>query len=93
MITPTLRAEGLVRDLVRYVQTLRKDAGYSLDDRITVGLLGLTPEAHAAVEEFGAYFRQETLATVLLFEDDGLAWDASDGQRLDGDTVEVRVRR
>jgi len=92
-ITPTLRAEGLVRDLVRYVQTLRKDAGYSLDDRITVGLLGLTPEAHAAVEEFGAYFRQETLATVLLFEDDGLAWDASDGQRLDGDTVEVRVRR
>jgi len=92
-ITPSLRAEGLVRDLVRYVQTLRKDADFSLDDRITVGLLGLNEEARAAVAEFEAYFRQETLATTVLFEDDGVPWDAVESQKLDGQPVEVRVRR
>lgn len=92
-ITPSLRAEGLVRDLVRYVQTLRKDADFALDDRITVALLGLNEEARAAVAEFDGYFRQETLATTVLFEDDGAAWDAADRQKLDGQPVEVRVRR
>jgi len=92
-ITPSLRAEGLVRDLVRYVQTLRKDADFALDDRITVALLHLTDEARAAVAEFDAYFRQETLATTLLFQDDGVPWDAAESQKLDGQPVEVRVRR
>ncbi|MHB1317209.1 MAG: DUF5915 domain-containing protein, partial [Anaerolineae bacterium] len=93
VITPSLRAEGLVRDLVRYVQTLRKDADFALDDRITVGLLGLNGEGRTAVAEFDTYFRQETLATTVLFEDDGARWDAADNQKLDGQPVEVRVRR
>jgi isoleucyl-tRNA synthetase len=92
-ITPSLRAEGLVRDLVRYVQTLRKDADFALDDRITVGLFSLSDEARAAVAEFEGYFRQETLATAVLFADDGGVWNASDTQKLDGQAVEVRVRR
>ncbi|MBM3190836.1 MAG: class I tRNA ligase family protein, partial [Chloroflexi bacterium] len=49
VITPALRAEGLVRDIVRHVQTLRKEADYRLDERITVGLLGLNEEVRAAV--------------------------------------------
>ncbi|MGI6368591.1 MAG: class I tRNA ligase family protein [Anaerolineae bacterium] len=92
-ITPELRAEGLVRDLVRYVQTLRKDADYALDDRITVGLFGLSAEAREAVRAFAGYLRQETLADAVLLEDDGATWDAADQQRLDGEPVEVRVRR
>jgi isoleucyl-tRNA synthetase len=92
-ITPSLRAEGLVRDLVRYVQTLRKDADFALDDRITVGLLDLNDEARAAVAEFEGYFRQETLASTVLFADDGGTWNAGDSQKLDGQPVEVRVRR
>jgi len=92
-ITPALRAEGLVRDLVRYVQTLRKDAGFELDDRITVAFLGLDDEARAAVAEFEAYLRQETLATRVLLADDGASWEATDTQKLDGRTVEIRIRR
>ena len=34
VITPELQAEGLAREVVRRVQTLRKDAGFDLDDRI-----------------------------------------------------------
>ena len=49
VITPELEAEGQVRDLVRYVQTLRKDADYDLDQRISVGLFWPDDAAAEAV--------------------------------------------
>ena len=93
VITPELAAEGLVRDLVRYVQTLRKEAGYELDDRITVGLFGLGEQARAALEELRGYLCEETLCTTLLTEDDGGAWDREQTVKLDGERVRVAVRR
>ncbi|MBU1177626.1 isoleucine--tRNA ligase [Patescibacteria group bacterium] len=35
-ITPELRQEGIARDIVRFIQDLRKEADYNVDDRITV---------------------------------------------------------
>ena len=92
-ITPALAAEGMVRDLVRYVQTLRKEAGYQLDDRITVGLFGLQGEAHEALAGLKDYLCEETLCTVLLTEEDGRAWDREQAVKLSGAEVRVAVRR
>ncbi len=92
-ITPELAAEGMVRDLVRYVQTLRKEADYQLDDRITVGLFGLGGEARAALNDLQGYLCEETLCTHLLTEDDGRAWDREQTVKLDGTQVRVAVRR
>ena len=91
-ITPELRDEGLVRDLVRYVQTLRKDVDYDLDRRIVVGLFSLSDEARGAVERFRDYLTAETLATEVLFADDGGAWDGRTEEKLAGDRVEIAVR-
>jgi isoleucyl-tRNA synthetase len=64
-ITPELRAEGLAREVVRRIQTMRKDAGFSIDDRITTSYVaeGELAEVMAA---WGDYIRAETLTTQLV---------------------------
>ena len=64
VITPELRAEGLAREVVRRVQTMRKDAGFNIEDRITTWYVaeGELTEVMAA---WGDYIRAETLSTDL----------------------------
>jgi len=93
VITPELEAEGRVRDLVRYVQTLRKDADYDLDQRITVGLFGLDAAAAEAVQGLRDYILQETLCVRLLLADDGNVWDQRQSFKLSGREVTVAVRK
>jgi isoleucyl-tRNA synthetase len=64
-ITPELRAEGLAREVVRRIQTMRKEAGFSIDDRITTSYTaeGELAEVMAA---WGDYIRAETLTTQLV---------------------------
>jgi isoleucyl-tRNA synthetase len=92
-IDESLRHEGLVRDIVRHVQTLRKEADYRLDERITVGLFGLNADARAAVSAFEQYLCAETLCTRLLTADDGRAWDRREQVKLAGVEIGVAVRR
>ncbi len=92
-IDETLRHEGLVRDIVRHVQTLRKEADYRLDERITVGLFGLDEDIRAAVNAFEPYLCEETLCTQLLLADDGRPWDRREQLKLAGAEITVAVRR
>ena len=63
-ITPELLQEGLVRDLIRAVQTIRKDRDFDVTDRVTVTLEG-DEELLAAVRRFEDYLRSETLTDEL----------------------------
>jgi isoleucyl-tRNA synthetase len=63
-ITPELYYEGLVRDFVRQVQNLRKQAGFSIEDRIAVAYQGADDLRHA-LERFEEYARSETLADAI----------------------------
>ena len=64
-LTPELVQEGLARDLVRRVQTMRKDAGFQLDDRI-VTYYDAGDELNAVVDRWGDYVRAETLSQELV---------------------------
>jgi isoleucyl-tRNA synthetase len=64
-LTPALAREGLARDLVRRVQTMRKEAGFQLDDRI-VTTYEAGAELQGVVEEWGDYIRAETLSQELV---------------------------
>ena len=57
--------EGAVRDVIRQVQILRKDAGFAVEDRIQV-FTDWSPELAPAIEKFKEYFCAETLAVSLM---------------------------
>lgn len=63
-LTADLKAEGLVRDVVRMVQQARKAADLVVSDRIDLAITG-PQEVEQAVQQFGDYLQEQTLATRL----------------------------
>ncbi|MGN0852787.1 MAG: isoleucine--tRNA ligase, partial [Kiritimatiellia bacterium] len=66
-LTPELVAEGLAREFVSHVQTMRKEAGFEVSQRIVV-TVAADDEMRAALEAHAGYVKTETLATVLAFD-------------------------
>lgn len=62
-ITPELKREGLVREVIRNIQTARKKAGLNVDDRIKLSLSTADTELSEAIEEYRDTIAEETLAT------------------------------
>ena len=63
-----LRAEGYAREIVRFVQQGRKQAGLEVDDRINVAILTEDTAISAAIEQHSSYITEETLADSLTQE-------------------------
>lgn len=59
-LTPELEQEGLVRDLVRTIQLMRKKAGLSVEDRIRIHA-DFPEDIESAVTRYEQYFLSETL--------------------------------
>ena len=60
-ITPALMAEGMVRDLVRGIQNLRKESGFNVSDRIALQI-DASDEVRQAVDTHRVYLMEETLS-------------------------------
>ena len=64
-ITPELKREGLVREVIRHVQNARKQAGMNVDDRIALGLVTDSNELREAITEHRQNIADETLASEI----------------------------
>ncbi len=62
-LTDALVQEGLAREIVNRVQNLRKTGGFEVTDRIVLTIEN-NDKTDAAVEQFGEYICNETLATI-----------------------------
>jgi len=67
-VTPELKREGLMREIIRYVQTARKAANLQVDDRIQLSLVTGDADLAKAIEEHQAVIQQEVLALGLHTE-------------------------
>jgi isoleucyl-tRNA synthetase len=90
-VTPELADEGLARELVHRIQSLRKSAGFEISDRIVVHYAG--PERLRDVfATHGDYVREETLADELV---EGGPTDGAhaEEQKIEGEVVTLAVAR
>ena len=66
-ITPQLEREGLARDIVRRIQNMRKEADFSIDDRIVTHYQAEGQVAGVMADpELRAYIQAETLSHELI---------------------------
>ncbi|MDL1901322.1 isoleucine--tRNA ligase [Anaerolineae bacterium CFX9] len=102
-LTEDLIMEGLAREVVRRVQTLRKDADFNLSDHIVVTYRG-SERLEKAIAQFGDYIRAETLAVELQHSEplDGFhkaiyapdaGGDPKKDTSIDGETLTIGVKR
>ncbi len=87
-LTPALVEEGLLRELVSKVQTMRKDSGFDVTDHIVLRLAG--NEAVAALAEKNAAFVMgATLADAITVD----APDTAKEWSLNGEKVRIAVEK
>ncbi len=86
-VTPELVSEGLAREVVSKVQTMRKEAGFEVVDHIVIGLKA-SDEVKKAVQD-NSFVKKVTLADAVSDELDGYVkeWDFG------GETVALSVKK
>jgi isoleucyl-tRNA synthetase len=67
VITPELKEEGLKRELIRFINMLRKEANLSLHDETSVYLAAASDELKLALAKKKADIMKDTLSTDLNF--------------------------
>ncbi len=70
-ITPELKREGMMREVIRHVQSARKAAGLNVDDRIVLDLRADDATLTEAITEHQQTICEETLAEQLVNVQDG----------------------
>jgi isoleucyl-tRNA synthetase len=92
-ITPELEAEGLVREVIRHVNELRKTDGLHVSDRIRLVMsLGHHDDIRAAVESHRDAIAGEVLATELIVADAEIV-DAHRIELRDGRAIHAAISR
>jgi isoleucyl-tRNA synthetase len=67
-ITPALEAEGLARELIRRIQSMRKEVDLAVEDRI-VTEIALDATKRAALEDWKDHIKEETRSKTVSFVD------------------------
>ncbi len=88
-ITPELKREGLVREVIRNVQNARKQAGLQIDDRIELQLATEDAELSQAIAEHKDTIMAETLTTELT--DSGLEHMETADAIIDGKDLRISL--
>ncbi len=90
-LTEELQAEGIARDIIRFGQTLRKKAGYALDDRISLYFVGGNESTTMAFRS-----NQDTILNALqadIATDDVSNLDADDDVQSGALDAKIGVKR
>ena len=90
-VSEELRQEGLAREIVRRIQTMRKDAGFRIEDTITT-FYQASSGLDSVFDGWGKYIQQETLSSRLLAQPPPPEAHAQ-AHDVDGETLTLGVQR
>lgn len=90
VITPELKREGLVREVVRNVQNARKAAGLNVDDRIELSLNTDDKELEKAIAEYSGEIKAETLAVEVK---ESLKDSHTSTVKVEGSSLTIAIRK
>ena len=88
-ITPELKREGLMREVIRHVQAARKSAGLQVDDRIKLSLTTDNGELAEAVAEHQKVIAAETLADTVA----GGEYDYQTDAKVEGAILSISLEK
>ncbi len=88
-ISPELKLEGQAREIIRYIQEMRKEAGYEVDNRIQVAYVGA--EHIFTREELRNMIAKETLADVVSLRDESAQFDLEKEFVLEGEKITLSI--
>lgn len=90
-LTPELRAEGLMREIIRHIQATRKKAGLNVDDRIELNFTSENAEVLDAFKKFEQEISKEVLATKAEISEDEL--DFAQIVKVEGSEVKISLKK
>jgi len=88
-LTPELKREGLMREVVRHVQNARKQAGLNVDDRIRLSLVTSESNLKKAIAEYEETITNETLAEGVAEAE----YDYSADVKVEGMALKVSLQK
>jgi isoleucyl-tRNA synthetase len=65
-LTPELEAEGFAREMIRRIQSMRKELSLQVEDRITTEIK-VSPEKKRALQNWDDYIKEETRSKTVSF--------------------------
>ena len=89
-LTDELVKEGIVRDVIRQVQTMRKNANFAVEDRIKI-TGNLDGDVGEAIQSFEEFFKNEVLAVELV--NDEASGEYTGELQIGGQTVHFGLER
>ena len=90
-LTPELRAEGLMREIIRHIQAARKKAGLNVDDRIELNFTSENADLLNAFKKFEQEISKEVLATKAEISEDEL--DFVQIVKVEGSEVKISLKK
>ncbi len=89
-ITPELKREGMMREVVRNVQNARKEAELDVDDRIELALVTDDADLRQAIQEHSEAIQAETLAVGLA---DATTSTDTTTVKVDGSELKIHITK
>ena len=90
-LTPELRAEGLMREIIRHIQAARKKADLNVDDRIELNFISENTEVLDSFKKFEQEISKEVLATKAEISENEL--DFVQAVKVEGSEVKISLKK
>lgn len=90
-ITDDLKLEGFAREIIRNVQTLRKDSGFKVEDRITLSYESDSKLLNDAILKYNDLIAHEVLATEI--QNKKTSPEGESEYKIDGENIWIGISR